>query len=145
MDANLPLTFGDRLHNAWMRVIEKQMTLRIRLLLFVSKFQGKTGDNPRYATENYYLSEDYANYARKLERIYCHTAWLSEPKGRTCHFCGKPNDNADDCGYCYINDPREAEKRDEKGWLQNESYPACKACYEQHSWLHHKRYGVGER
>lgn len=76
--------------------------------------------------------------------------WLRQalneyPNDGTCHFCNGPNTFVDDVGFFYIVDPREPETRDEIGCLTNKIYPACKSCYDAHSWKHHKIYGLGER
>lgn len=68
-----------------------------------------------------------------------------DPNGRTCHFCSRPNDLADDCGFWYILDPHEPERRDKIGCLVNQTYPTCHACYNKHSHYHIRYYGLGDR
>ena len=75
---------------------------------------------------------------------YLEDAKRSEPDGIICHFCHLPNDWADDCGWFYIVDPNEPEKR-ENGHRVNPSYPACKFCYDKHSWKNIELYGLGDR
>jgi len=68
------------------------------------------------------------------------------PDGIKCHFCKEDNNFADDCGWFYIVDPKEKEIRNESnGLLRNNLYPACKACYNKHSWKHIQLYGQGDR
>lgn len=75
-------------------------------------------------------------------------AWESEPDGRTCGICGKPNDFADDCGFWYIEkpDPIDAPYVQGEGARKWPMVPACEACFRGPvGHRHQEKYGVGER
>lgn len=72
-------------------------------------------------------------------------AIASDPSGAVCHFCGKENTFADDCGFFYILDPSEPLVYDSKGFVESEKHPACDLCYCKNSYLSRKIYGTGER
>jgi len=92
------------------------------------------------ARANFYWFSDVALHAKELEE-----ARKQDPDGATCHFCGRPNTHVDDCGFYGIIDPREPEVRDERGFVRNRMYAACRPCYDEHGWKHVQLYGVGER
>ena len=94
--------------------------------------------------------EEARSEFRIMSLVHLHTreleaAMRDDPKGATCHFCGRPNTYVDDCGFYGIIDPREPEVRDERGFVRNRMHAACLPCYDEHSWKHVQLYGVGER
>jgi len=89
---------------------------------------------------------DYQTRWEELRKKDVESARVSYPNDSKCHFCSKDNDWADDCGWFYIIDPREKEERNPyNNLLINKMYPACKSCYDKHSWKHIELYGLGER
>lgn len=130
-----------------------EMTRNLRHLIAACKVLGLTLDAASSdvclyalngANESVFLiDKDCPNM--ELEKKYLAEAIKSDPNGAVCHFCGEPNDMVDDCGFWYIIDPREPETRDETGFLRNKTHAACTTCYSEHSWKHHKLYGVGDR
>lgn len=63
-------------------------------------------------------------------------ARATDPPGSTCTFCGKENDNADDCGWWYLYPNGKA---DDGGY-------ACNACFDGEPGKKHQAiYGIGER
>lgn len=67
---------------------------------------------------------------------YVLEARLTDPEGATCGFCGKENDNADDCGWWFLS-PNPAVKH---------GRPACNACHSgEPGQKHRQRFGVGDR
>lgn len=74
-----------------------------------------------------------------MKNDYIVEALINEPQGAICGFCGKDNDNADDCGWWWIN-PSPGQNC--------ESKPACSACTfgpDSPGKRHQAYYGVGER
>lgn len=72
----------------------------------------------------------------KILAAYVSEAKENDPNGIVCGFCGKENDNADDCGWWYL-DP----------FHTKESKPACNHCSNEKGYLriHQNYYGVGDR
>lgn len=91
--------------------------------------------------EAHYRIDDLECHKQNEENPVVHDnpEWLSDaqrnmPEGKICHFCGKENDFADDCGWFFIS-PTD----DNRGCC-------CRACYHGEPGQRHiARYGVGER
>ncbi len=62
-------------------------------------------------------------------------AYVEQPEGRFCGFCGNQNRWADDCGFWYLS-PDEEHKH----------LPACEDCYRGEPGIKHRlNHGIGER
>tara|TARA_Y100000310_G_C20528152_1_gene737111 strand:+ start:856 stop:1095 length:240 start_codon:yes stop_codon:yes gene_type:complete len=76
---------------------------------------------------------------KELEDRYITEAKRDDPTGNFCAWCGKPNDNADDCGWWYITPFR-------TGQLADIGAAACNECHDGPLGdSHRKRFGVGDR